>query len=161
MKKICCFAGHSKLYGKEDIYENLLSAIEHLITKENITEFWVGNYGDFDNLSAKAVRVLKDKHPDIQLNLVIPYLTKEINEYREQYYKSYDNILIADIAEKTPGNLKIIKSNQYMVQNSCTLVCYVEHSFGGAAKTLEYAKKRAHIKIINLAMRTSEAVKAL
>ncbi len=84
MKKICCFAGHSKLYGKEDIYENLLSAIEHLITEENITEFWVGNYGDFDNLSAKAVRVLKDKHPDIQLNLVIPYLTKEINEYREQ-----------------------------------------------------------------------------
>ncbi len=151
LKNICCFAGHSELYGAEDIYEKLLSVIENLITAESISEFWVGNYGDFDKLSAKAVRELKAKYPEIQLNLVIPYLTAEIDEYKELYYKNYDNILIADMPEKTPKKVQIIKGNQYMIRSSRVLVCYVKHSFGGAAKTFEYASKREHIKIINLA----------
>ena len=85
------------------------------------------------------------------MNLVIPYLTSEINEYKELYYKDYDNILVADIPEKTPKKLQIIKGNQYMVKNSQVLVCYVKHSWGGAAKTLEFAQKRKNIKIINIA----------
>ena len=150
MCKICSFAGHSELYGQEaDIYKKLLLVIEKLVLTEDINEFWVGNYGAFDRLSAKAVRNLKEKYSYIQLNLVVPYLTKEINEYREEYYKNFDNILMADIPEKTPKRFKIIKSNEYMVQNSNVLVCCVMHSFGGAARTVEYAKKN-NIKIINL-----------
>jgi hypothetical protein len=38
-----------------------------------------------------------------------------------------------------------------MVKNSQVLVCYVKHSWGGAAKTLEFAQKRKNIKIINIA----------
>lgn len=152
MSRICCFAGHSKLYDTEAIYKKLLLVIENLVLTENITEFQVGNYGDFDKLSAKAVRSLKEAYPDIQLNLVIPYLTAEINEHKEQYYNNYDNIIIADMPENTPRHLKIIKANQYMVKNSDVLVCYVENSFGGAAKTLEYAQKRVHIKIINISV---------
>ena len=59
MRAICCFAGHSELYDTGEIYKHLLSVIEDLITAENICEFWVGNYGAFDKLSAKAVRELK------------------------------------------------------------------------------------------------------
>ena len=152
MKNICCFAGHSELYCAGDVYEKLLSVIESLITTKGVSEFWVGNYGAFDKLSAKAVRELKIKYPEIQLNLVIPYLTREINEYKEQYYKDYDNILIADMPEKTPKKLQIIKSNQYMVRSSRFLVCYAKHSFGGTAKTLEYSSKRENIEIIKLAL---------
>ena len=140
------------MYDAQGIYEKLLSVIEDLILNESINEFWVGNYGDFDKLSAKAVRVLKEKYSDIQLNLVVPCLTSEINEYKEQYYRNYDNVIIADIPEKTPRNLRIIKSNEYTIQNAEILVCYVERSFGGAAKTLDYAEKRARIRIINLGM---------
>ena len=68
-----------------------------LIIEENVSEFWVGNYGNFDGLSAKAVRYLKEKHPDIQINLVSPYLTSDIYEYKELYYKKYDHILMADL----------------------------------------------------------------
>lgn len=148
---ICCFAGHSKLHNTEEIYKHLLSVIEDLIITENIREFWVGNYGAFDKLSAKAVRELRDKYSDIQLNLVIPYLTAEINKYKEQYYKEYDSILIADMPEKTLKKVQIIKCNQYIVKKSQVLVCYVLHSWGGAALTLEYAQKQKNIKIINLA----------
>ena len=151
MNKICCFAGHSKISHTDDIYGNLIKLIEKLITEENVSEFWVGNYGSFDRLSAKAVRNLKEKFPDVQLNLVIPYLTSDINEYKELYYEKYNHILMADIPERTPKKLQILKCNEYMVNSSDFIICYVQHSWGGAATTLEYARKKKHMKIFNLA----------
>lgn len=51
----------------------------------------------------------------------------------------------------TPPKYKIIKSNQFMV-NKCTyLICYVKYTWGGAYKTLEYAKRKKHIFIHNIA----------
>ena len=150
MKNICCFAGHSKIYGTNELYDKLIIQIEKLITEENVSEFWVGNYGDFDKLCARVLQSLKEKHPGIQLNLVIPYLTADINENRKAYHDKYDNIIVADISEKTPQKLRILKCNEYMVQKSDYIICYVKNSFGGAYKTLEYANKKDHIKIFNL-----------
>ena len=150
MSKICCFAGHSELYGEDGLYEKLLSVTEELILTEGITVFWAGNYGDFDRLCAKAVKALKEKYPEIKLELVVPYVTADIREYPDQYKCIYDNILIAEIPEKTPKRLGIIKANQYMVKKSCVLVCFVKRQFGGAAKTLEFAQKNSGMKIINL-----------
>ena len=59
--------------------------------------------------------------------------------------------MIADIPENTPKKLQIIKSNQYMIKSANFLICFVKHSWGGSAMTLEYAKKSEKIKIINLA----------
>ena len=151
MNKRCCFAGHSKLYHTDDIYNNLVNLIEKLVVEEDVSEFWVGNYGNFDSLSAKAVRYLKEKYNNIQLNLVIPYLTSSINEYKKLYYKNYDHILMSDLPERTPKNFQILKCNEYMVDNSDFIVCYVQYSWGGAAKTLEYAQRKKHIEIFNLA----------
>lgn len=49
-----------------------------------------------------------------------------------------------------PAKFRILKCNQYMIDYSDFLITYVDHSFGGAAKTLEYAKKKEFIKIFNL-----------
>ena len=62
MKNICCFAGHSKIYGTNELYDKLIIQIEKLITEENVSEFWVGNYGDFDKLCARVLQSLKEKH---------------------------------------------------------------------------------------------------
>jgi len=151
MNNRCCFAGHSKISNTDEIYSKLSDAIEKLIISENVTEFLVGNYGSFDKLCAGAVRKLKEKYPQIQLNLVIPYVTKEINENKEQYYKKFNNILMADIPERTPARLRILKCNEYMIMNSGFLICFVHNTWGGAATTLEFAKTKKHIKIFNLA----------
>ena len=144
----CCFAGHSELYDS-GVSEQLCETIRLLITEQGVKDFWVGNYGAFDSRAASAVRSLKQEFPQITLSLVIPYLTKEIDEYREDYYKNYDSIVIADIPEGTPRNLKIIKANEYMVNSSKFIVCYVNHGWGGAAKTLGYAKRK-NLEIYNL-----------
>lgn len=150
MEKICFFAGHSKLYGSDDIYSRLVEAVENVIVNYNVKSFFVGNYGEFDRLSAAAVRELKKRYPDIRLILVIPYLTREIEDNKEFFYRNYDEMLIADIPEKTPYGIRIIKCNQYMANKSSHLICYVKNYWGGAAKTLEYARNKKDMNIINL-----------
>lgn len=146
--KRCCFAGHSELYDST-VSQRVYEIIRSLVVEQGVNDFLVGNYGAFDSCAASAVRSLKKEYPQITLSLVIPYLTKEINDYREDYYKNFDSIVVADIPEGTPRNLKIIKANEYMVNSSEFIVCYVNHGWGGAAKTMGYAKRK-NLKIFNL-----------
>ena len=110
---ICCFAGHNMSYDetiKQLIYKECIKHIE-----KNVSEFWVGNYGGYDKAAASIVRKLKKEYPHIHLNLIIHYITKEINESQQYYYNNFNNIIIADIPANTPIRYKIIKTNQYMI----------------------------------------------
>ncbi len=149
--KKCCFAGHGKLYEDADVKMALYNRCEELIIYKNVNCFWVGNYGEFDKLAGETVAKLKQKYPQIKLELVLPYITKDINEYKELYYEKYDDIILADIPENTLPKFKIIKCNQYMVDNCDYMIAFVNCSFGGAASTLSYAKNK-NIEIYNLAM---------
>ncbi len=149
--KRCCFAGHSELADRDKIYESILKLIEKLITEENALEFRVGHYGDFDSLCAKAVRSLKDKYPHIHLDLIIPYITANIRDLKAYYNENFDSITVAEIPQNTPKRFYISKCNEYMIEMSDFLICYVERSFGGARYTLDYAKRRKHIKVYNIA----------
>ena len=42
------------------------------------------------------------------------------------------------------------ENKEYMVDKSDFLICYVKNNFGGAFKTMSYAEKKKHIKILNL-----------
>ena len=147
--KICCFAGHRSIADKYDLSVQIYEKCEKLICQCGVKTFWVGNYGSFDTLAAGIVRKLKSKYSDIELDLFLPYVTKTINEYREMYYKEYDHMIIADMPENTPVRYRILKCNQFMIEQSDFLIAYVNHSFGGAAKTLEYARKKKQIEIFN------------
>ncbi len=150
VSKRCCFAGHSKIY--DDFQEKLKAEIENLIKNKDVREFWAGNYGDFDYTAAKIIKELKKVHTDIKLCLVLPYTTKIIDEKRQEYYEKFDAILIADMPDNTPSKYRIIKCNEYMINKSDFLLCYVKFSWGGASKTLQYAEKKKHIEIVNIAM---------
>lgn len=148
MNKICTFAGHGKIiYGKE-IYEELINHIESLICDEEICEFWVGNYGNFDAMAARAVKSFKDIYP-VKLCLVVPYITYTMHQNNAYYNKTFDKIIVPDIAPDAPRRAYIPLCNEYMTDMASVLLCYVKHSTGGAAKTLKYAKEK-NIKIINL-----------
>ena len=140
------------MFGHADCPDTMLPKIEEAIVKcysKEVTAFYVGSRGRFDSLAASAVKQVKQQHPDIKLYLTIPYLTTEINENPEEYYKRFDGIQLANIPESTPKKLMIIKCNQFMIDSSSFLVSFVEHSWGGAYRTLQYAKGK-DIKIINL-----------
>lgn len=140
--KICCFAGHSGIIETENLKLKVYEKCEELITDCGVTIFWVGHYGDFDRLAANCVRELKEKYPNIRLELILPYVTKSISRCKEIFYHNFDCMIMADMNEKIPKRYRIIKCNQYMVNNSSYLIAYVNYSFGGAAMTLEYARKK-------------------
>ena len=146
--KRCCFAGHSIIYD-DTLVEKIIKKAEYLITEYNVKEFWVGYYGNFDSYSANAVRELKKKYKDIKLICVVAYLSTLEGERGQLMITKFDNIIVSNIPEKTPMPYRILKTNEFMVNNSNFLICYIKNEWGGAYKTYEYAKRK-NIEIFNL-----------
>lgn len=153
-KKTCCFAGHSDVWDGT-LEEKIKKVAEDLIINYHVKEFLVGNYGRFDGLAATVIRKLQKTHTNIKLNLIIPYLTKNINEYKELYYKNFYCIVMADIPENTPKRFHITKANEYMVNHSDFLICYIQKNFGGAFTTYKYATRK-NLHVINIAEKSIE-----
>ena len=150
VNKICTFAGHgNNYYYSDDTYKKIISCLKQLITDKNISEFWVGNYGYFDAIAARAVRNIKEEYPHIKLCLVVPYITSRINKFKLEYVNAYDEIIIPEMSPQTPIRAYIPICNQYMVDKSVCLLCYIERESGGAFKTYKYALKKG-IEIINI-----------
>ena len=135
------FIGHNECYGvnKADI----ISEIEKLIHL-GVTDFLNGGQGGFDRLCAGCVYELKEKYPHIKNILVILYLT--FNVFNKEIFNL---IVFPDGFEKYHFKAAIPARNRYLVDNSKYAVCYVDHGWGGAAKTYERAVKKK-LEIINL-----------
>ena len=146
--KKCSFAGHRDFYDR-NIRQKLLSIIEDLVKNHSIRIFFVGNYGAFDRMITGILNEIKKTY-SIRIELIVPYLTQEIINNKLFYEKNYDRISIPPFSSSTPNKYKIIKTNEYMIDNSDFLICYVSKEWGGAAKTLEYALKMKK-KVINVA----------
>ena len=141
--KTVTFCGHGNLSGSEISFleEKLLSEIKNLITNGADT-FLLGGYGDFDILCAQIIKNLKQNYPHITSVLVIPYIDKK---YNNQLYDCSEYPPI----ENVPKRFAISKRNEYMVDHSQIVVAYITHNWGGAYKTLNYAKRKDKI-IINI-----------
>ncbi|MFI3294168.1 MAG: hypothetical protein SNI70_11715 [Rikenellaceae bacterium] len=128
------FCGHNDVYGDEKIRSWLETVIRQLIS-EGVTHFYCGGHGGFDRMLSSVLEQEKKRSPQIQRILVLAYLEK--NHYEDDYdYTIYPEL------EKVPKRFAILKRNEIMVQDNDVLVAYVTHSWGGAAKTLEYAQKK-------------------
>lgn len=64
------------------------------------------------------------------------------DELDRQYDTSlYDRTLYPAL-ENVPRRFAILKRNEYMVDAADIVVAYVKYEWGGAAKALEYARRR-------------------
>lgn len=131
---IVTFCGHAKLAQLDDVQSWLICTIEKLIL-DGANAFYLGGYGAFDNLAVTVLRKLKKTYPHIQIILVLAYLNRNID------ISGYDVTLYPEL-EKVPPHFAISKRNERMVDMADTVVAYVTHNWGGAAKTLQYAKRK-------------------
>ena len=147
------FFGHADFYPSDTIRKSLEDAIENLIIVNDVDTFLVGGMGHFDGIAANAVYSMKKRHPEhhIELDLVIPYRTAALQRNKAFYEADYDNIIFPDAVWESHPKGAIIKRNRWMIQKSQYLICYVDHTWGGAWQALEYAKRQSHIRIQNLA----------
>ena len=111
-------------------------------------QFYLGGYGDFDSLCLRTLRELKKEFQDIELIFITPYLDKNYSKLDFAKYH-YDDVIFPPL-ESVPRKFAILKRNEWMVEEADLVIAYVMYSWGGAAKTLEYAKRKK-VRIINIA----------
>lgn len=128
------FCGHKEVWDREPVERWLKQVCGELIS-QGANEFFLGGYGHFDYMCASVLRELKKIHSQIRLVLVLPYLNSTMitDGYDETVYPPLETV---------PPRFAIVRRNEWMVRESDVVVAYVIRGFGGAAKTLEYARKK-------------------
>ena len=149
--KVCTFAGHADITQDEKnlIKPKLKSEIIRLIKKENVDTFYCGDRGSFDKLCSVCLKEIKNDYPFIKSFLVMSYMPGKKSESDLDPYSEYDGSIYPDL-ENTPPRFAIIKRNEWMICKSDFLITYITHKYGGAYRTLKYAKKKKHIQILYL-----------
>lgn len=142
---ICCGFGHRVLL--MDVEGPLRETLERLVAEESVTEFYIGGMGEFDELFVRTVRSMKMSNPQLRLALVIPYLTRRINQNKLYYETLYDKILIPTALDGVYPKAAITLRNRWMVDHSDFIVAALHRDFGGAAEAVRYAKTRRKIII--------------
>lgn len=131
------FCGHSQISDQDKISKWLDMLLPSLI-EGGAETFYLGGYGDFDRLAAAAVRRQKAVYPAIESVLVLPYLDRKFDT------AAYDSTTYPPL-EKVPPRYAIVRRNRWMVCESDVVISGVTHSWGGAAKTLDYAKTKGKV----------------
>lgn len=139
----CFFIGHRE--APESIYPELAQTVEQLI-EQGVTEFYVGHYGNFDRLAARAVTEAKQQRPEVRLTLLLPYHPTE----REVILpSSFDGSLYPPGMENVPRRFAIPRANRWMVEHCTHLVAYVTHPASNAGKVVEWGRIKGK-KVVEL-----------
>lgn len=146
---VCSFFGHKNTHFT--VYPKLVSCIEDLIINREVCSFMVGNQGAFDSMVLKALRELKKKYFHISYSVVLAYVPGKQQEY-EPY--SPAETFLPEGVEVVPKRFAVSWRNRWIVKKSDIVICYITHSWGGAAQFAEYAEKQGK-EVINLATYTA------
>ena len=145
---IITFFGHSNCLFNDDIKKQLKNILVGEIIKNPTCKFYLGGYGDFDGFCLRTLKDLKVDFPEIELIFITPYLDKNYSKLEFAKYH-YDDVIFPPL-ESVPRKFAILKRNEWTVDSADLVIAFVMYSWGGAAKTLEYAKRKKKT-IINLA----------
>ena len=137
MQKKCFFTGHRDT--PEEIFPLLAEEVERHIVEYSVTDFYVGHYGRFDRMVARAVKEAKKRHPDVTLTMLLPY---HPFDQPISIPEGFDGTYYPNGLETVPKRFAIMKANQLMVKECTHLIAYVTHFMGGSGKLLEYAQRR-------------------
>lgn len=142
--KACTFFGHSDT--PAEIFDELELVIIKIIEERNISIFYVGDKGNFDNMVIKVLKELKEVYTHIRYSIVLAYLPSIKNEFIDY---DYENTIFPEILDKTPLRFAIYKRNLWMIKQSQIVITYVRFSTGGAATFKEIAEKQ-NKEVINI-----------
>ena len=128
------FCGHSEI-SQPDAVKRWLFDVARRLLAEGADTFYFGGYGAFDRLAAAVMREAKAGRTEPEMVLILPYLNSSMD------VSGYDYTLYPPL-ESIPPRYAIVKRNLWMVEQADVVVAYVLHEWGGAAKTLQYAKRK-------------------
>ncbi|MGN1316076.1 MAG: hypothetical protein ACI4VW_03345 [Acutalibacteraceae bacterium] len=131
---ICTFFGHRD--APKEIEPTLRTTLIDFIENRNVTEFFVGNNGNFDAMVRHQLEELSIIH-FLNYRIVLAYMpTSKIT------HDDLKNSILPVGIENVPKRYAISWRNKWMIQQSDLVVTYVTHTFGGAYQFKESAKKQ-------------------
>ncbi len=143
---VVSFFGHKNT---PNTVEPLLEqTIQRLIKENEEMTFLAGTHGAFDLMAQRVLKEASKRYQRVSCYIVLSYLPMGNNEQYEL------PTLCPEGIELAPKRFAISFSNNYMVNECDTVVCYISHNWGGAAQFVEKARKNGK-EIINLAERRS------
>ena len=135
------FFGHRD--APEAVEASLNRTIVDLIENHGAREFYVGNNGSFDTMVRRQLELLSRVYP-VKYSVVLAYLPDE--KSKERFIR---NSVYPEGIENVPKRFAISWRNNWMIQQSDTVVVYVTHTFGGAGRFKEIAEKKGKT-VINI-----------
>ena len=144
---IISFCGHSDFCKTAEYEQKMFSLFENLAMDKQV-ELFLGGYGAFDRFAYECGKQYQKIHADFTLVFVTPYLRfpKGFDETQ------YDRILYPEL-EQVPKKFAIIHRNRFMMEQADVVIAYIEHTWGGAYQSYQYAKRKGKT-IFNLAEKT-------
>ena len=142
------FCGHADFQAGDEIKKKMFSVLREILEMDKNVVFYFGGYGAFDSFSFCYVEGYKQIFERIKTVFITPYITPTYENLMNAKML-YDECIYPEL-ENVPLKFAIIERNKWMVEKSDIVVAYVNRGWGGAWKTLEYAKKQGK-RIFNLA----------
>jgi len=137
--------GHRDFCQHKRLDYTLYPLIKEVLRTKAFVEIYIGRDGEFDIYAASVIKRVQMAmgSENSELNLVLPYVRKDI-EYYEKYY---DRVSIPISAHP---KIAITKRNEWVVEQADLVVCYVERKKGGAYAAMRYAENLGKA-VLNLA----------
>lgn len=139
---VCTFFGHRDC--PESIKPHLREVVTDLIINKGVDTFYVGHQGQFDAIVRRVLGELEQVYPEISYAVVLAYLPIE-----KRGEDDYSDTLLPEGIEVVHPRFAISWRNQWMLKRADFVVTYITHSWGGAARYVEKAK-RAGKTVVNL-----------
>ena len=145
---VISFFGHAHFSGTKAWEERIISILGERIGEKR-ADIYLGGYGDFDEFAYLCCKKYQQRHPQVRLIFVTPYLTLfKQTDYFKYLKMRYNEIVYPEIEDK-PKKFAITYRNRYMVDASDLIVFYVACEWGGAYETYKYAKRKKK-EVVNL-----------
>lgn len=136
------FCGYNNALFTLRLEERMREVIEGCILI-GIDEFLFGNCGRFDYWALGLVNRLKDRYAHIKSIFVTPYNVKYYNR------DAYDDLVCLEF-KNMQKNVAVIKTNEWIIDESCIIIACVKNNYENTSETLNYAIKKGKL-ILNLA----------
>ena len=130
--KTCTFFGHRDC--PETVKPHLRKVLVDLIVREGVDTFYVGNQGQFDAIVHSVLRELEQVYPEICYCVVLAYLPGKNARY-------HNRTILPEGIEAVHPRYAIDWRNRWMLQRADFVVTYTTHSWGGAARYVQKAKR--------------------
>ena len=152
-----CFTGHRNIDKKDAflIPSELKKVLESLIS-QGARRFKAGGAMGFDTVAALCVLELKEKYPDITLELMLP-CRDQTRGWNDDCQKVYEYIRAhssrVEYVTDSYTNWCMHERNRRLVNGSQVCIAYLTESRGGTAYTYAYALEKG-LEVINIAEKT-------